>query len=394
MKKAFTLVEMLIVVVVLTILMTILFRIGTIGQDSTAQNRTVARLQRLEFALSGYHAAFGTYPPVTLQGSRNIYLTVDDHGIQNKDGNENTSLWGWYREGGNHGIGSDEECEAWEQVEAACRSQPIACEFPFPPGYKEYVEAMSDKMKALVEQNPDDYSERAKRVFSAGFDDGVSENRGRHTPYRKQFEWSNIQLFRFGLLSHLLPRYLIMMNCDDSFFQDYAQWTGNNELPSDPLTGQRYNDWSALQDFLEKETSADLAHVANIPSQAACARWMPTFEKSLSCNHTIDLYGVNVSDPDQLGTASRLNVSNIHSPGGFDNSSTSGQYLLDAVTMRDGWGNELYYYSPPPHQSYRVWSSGKNGRTFPPWIARDGLDSKAAKCVAVWTVDDIVTTAK
>ena len=60
MKKGFTLVEMLIVVVVLVTLMTITFRLTSLGRDQTDRNKTIARLQRLENALSGYYAAFGS----------------------------------------------------------------------------------------------------------------------------------------------------------------------------------------------------------------------------------------------------------------------------------------------------------------------------------------------
>ena len=394
MKKAFTLVEMLIVVVVLVTLMTMVFKLGTIGEGSKARNETVARIQRLEFAVSGYHAAFGTYPPVKLHGSRNIYLRVDSHGMQNVDGDENASIWGWYKDNDKHGIGSADEMQAWSQVKAACRSQPVACEFPFSEMYKEYVDAASENWKSMVEQNPEKFSEAQKRVFSAGFDDGVSENIGRHSQYRGKTEWRDIQLFRFGLLSYLLPRYLFMMNGDRMFFQDFAQWLGNNSLPSDPLTGIPYNDWTKVQEWSQKDTNADLAHVANIPSQAACSRWMPTFEKSLCCNHQFEFFGIDIKD-DSSSQSSPLSSSSaceidVHSPGGYDNDSTSGQYVLDSVTMKDGWGNDLYYYSPPPYQSYVIWSSGANGRTFPPWISRKKLDGDANKCVAAWVEDDIV----
>ncbi len=72
MKKGFTLVELLIVVVVLVTLMTITFRITSVGDESTKRNRTINRMQRLENCLSGYYAAYGSYPPVKLHGSREI----------------------------------------------------------------------------------------------------------------------------------------------------------------------------------------------------------------------------------------------------------------------------------------------------------------------------------
>ena len=65
---------MLIVVVVLVTLMTMTFRLSSLGGDNWRHNKTVARLQRLENCLSGYYAAFGTYPPVALHGYRNPWL--------------------------------------------------------------------------------------------------------------------------------------------------------------------------------------------------------------------------------------------------------------------------------------------------------------------------------
>ena len=75
------------------------------------------------------------------------------------------------------------------------------------------------------------------------------------------------------------------------------------------------------------------------------------------------------------------------------------QYLLDEVTVQDGWGCEFYYYSRSPYQSYTLWSSGPDRKTFPPWISRDNLQSSArgdssgsseADRAAQWTKDDII----
>ena len=81
MKKAFTLVEMLVVVVVIVTLMTMTFRLSSIGDDSRRRNETLSRMNRIENCLSGYYAAFGGYPPVALHGTRNIYAKVSGHGI-------------------------------------------------------------------------------------------------------------------------------------------------------------------------------------------------------------------------------------------------------------------------------------------------------------------------
>jgi hypothetical protein len=116
---------------------------------------------------------------------------------------------------------------------------------------------------------------------------------------------------------------------------------------------------------------------------------MPNLEKIVSTQHsTLKVFGVELRDADDIGF--NLNMP-VYSPGGFDEDSTSSQYILDSCTIKDGWGNEFYYYSPAPYQTYQLWSSGPNGRTFPPWISREDLDSNANKCVGAWTEDDIMS---
>ena len=95
-------------------------------------------------------------------------------------------------------------------------------------------------------------------------------------------------------MSYLLPRYLVMMNSHRELYDDYSQWTGNNSLPADPLTGQTYSNWRQLQQKATSDQDSDLAHVANIPSQAVCARWMPNLENVCSCNHSFKLFGINI----------------------------------------------------------------------------------------------------
>ena len=106
-SRGFTLIELLIVTVVIATLMAIVFRLAGSGGESTARAKTLARLQKLSNALSGYYAAFGSYPPVPLQGrSRDIYREVDGslslgYGIQSgdeKDRNEATLADGGKRD--------------------------------------------------------------------------------------------------------------------------------------------------------------------------------------------------------------------------------------------------------------------------------------------------------
>ena len=90
-NRGFTLIELLIVVVVIATMMGILFRLAGVGGDSQARNNTITRIQKLEYALSGYYAAFGSYPPVPLHGSRDIFQDVNSHGVQMGSGKGSTS---------------------------------------------------------------------------------------------------------------------------------------------------------------------------------------------------------------------------------------------------------------------------------------------------------------
>ena len=387
-RKGFTLVEMLIVVAVLVTLMTITFKLSSLGGESDRRNRTIMRMQRLENCLSGYYAAFGSYPPVRLHGSRDIYQRVSGHGIQS-DSERNESIWGWNK------IGDVAEWEAWGQVRAACLSQPVDCRFPWPANYNRMIVAVSDGLKQRANSNKKHYENywkdpKKKARLSAGFDDGSTDNIGRHAKNKNETEWSKIQLFRFGLMSFLLPRYMMMMNCNEMFFRDYAQWTGNNALPSDPFTGNEYTDWNQIRRNAMSKLGSDQARVANIPSQAVCARWMPNLQNICRCNHGFSFFGVDLATTD----VSMLSIDNpdieIFSPGGYEQDSTKDQYVLDGVTVQDGWWHDFYYYSPAPYQTYTLWSGGANNRTFPPWISRDKLTSQANRCVSLWTEDDII----
>lgn len=385
---------MLIVVVVLVTLMTMTFRLSSLGGDSTRYNRTIARLQRLENCLSGYYAAYGTYPPVALHGDRNPWLKVSTHGIQNDSGIEDTNIFGWdaekFRAGTLASSESTKEAKAWEQVEAACRSQPVDCAFPFPQQYSEFVEAKSEQLKEYAEEYKSSISENLYNVLSAGFDDGVSKNIGRFGSYQDETEWNELQLFKFGLMSYLLPRFLVMMGSHESIYEDYEQWTQNNAMPCDALTGKKYNNWREVCSKVTSNNNRDVAEIANNPSQAVCARWMANLEGIVNtARGSLSLFGVSLSSGENSYNPSRLH---IYTPGGYaQDGGTGGQYILDSCTVWDGWDHEFFYYSPAPYQTYVLWSAGKNKRTFPPWIARDGLDPAANRCIGAWIEDDIVS---
>lgn len=418
-RDGFTLVELMVVVVVLITLMTITFRLSSIGSDSTARNKTVDRMNRLENCLSGYFAAFGSYPPVAVHGYRNVYLQVNSHGIQNPK-QENKNIWGWYKDSGNHGIGTADEIRAWRQVRAACKSQPVACRFPFSGRYNEVLKAYSQMYQEQIQSNPNGYSTEQKNVYSATIDNGWTDNPGRHNRNSDKVKWEDVQLFQFGLMSFLLPRYLVMLNFGymDSSARSFAdtilgtyddedlrrmgqdgdgfrQWKANNTLPHDPLTGRLFQGWVDVFECVSagQRDTTRYPRVSSIPSQAATARWLPNLEGVVTCASDIKLYGIDIkdkSDPSGGLDAGNMGDLEVYTPDGFESDSTAQQYMLDKLTIRDGWGTELFYYSPAPYQTYTVWSAGKNGRTFPSWISKDKLDANAARCVGVWTADDIM----
>ena len=388
MKRAFTLIEMLVVVVVLVTLMTMVFRLGSVGNDSWRRSETIARLQKVENCLSGYYAAFGSYPPVKLHGTRDINQQVTSNGIQ--DGSQSVD-WG-------------NEANAWRQVDAACRAQPVACNFPFPSGYSDVIRSLSDEIATIVNDQTEGYEdlwssdggktvdEKKRAKFSAGFDDGgVSGGTGIFSGYEQYADWRNLQLFRFGLMSYLLPRYLVMMNGAAQFFDgDFVQWSDNNVKPSNPYTGRPYASWDEMKQLNESGAKSDIAQLANIPSQAVCARWMPNLAGICAVTHDFTLFGVDIRDrsfPSPLSVAAANDLP-IYTPGGKEGNSD--QYVLDFITLKDGWYRDFYYYSPAPYQRYTLWSAGANGKTFPPWMSRKDLSSQANQVVSKWIKDDII----
>lgn len=152
--------------------------------------------------------------------------------------------------------------------------------------------------------------------------------------------------------------------------------------------------------------------ISNLTSQSVCARWMPNFKGIVSTIHLPKyryFYGVDIADTDQPylslphgfdppcdlqgGSvtlwARRLRV---FSQSGFSGSGSSGGsgYPLLSMTVLDGWGNEFFYYSEPPYQSYRLWSAGPNKVTFPPWYDLSQYSGDDLNYIHRFVEDDIV----
>ena len=148
MKRAFTLIEMMVVIAVLVTLMAMTFRLGRIASESEERSTTIARMQRLENALSGFHAAFGCYPPVKLHGNRSF--------------SQQRESIDWSGDGS----------AAWRLVERICRTQPMGCRFPFSSKMADGIRELSDLVKEAASSGEFDdvfSDETTKEWASQGF---------------------------------------------------------------------------------------------------------------------------------------------------------------------------------------------------------------------------------
>ena len=420
-QQGFTLVELLIVTVVIVALMGIMFRLTGIVGGTNERQITITRMQRLENCLSGYYAAFGQYPPVPLQGaSYNIFQKVCSlHEIQ-------------------YGDEDDSELDA-DRVRAACRAQPVAALYPpaerIPLSGNSWSETMtSDEALENYQQavkdlmgsyHSDDSSmmKRAQRLASAWGSNPIRyqmlATQGR-TYFEGTSDFTQFSMFRFGLMSFLLPRYRFMLESakpGGPFHESIdkcKQWTDFNVLPAHMVSGVSYESWGKLSGgsggsssiFTERLGSGDIPNenerweIDLIPSQAACARWMPNLAGIVSGPSNC-FFGVMIAyDRNDNGFNISGNVlpTQIRSPysiGSHGQScGTSSPFMLCSMTVKDGWGNDFYYYSPPPYQSYILWSSGGwSDLTFPPWIDMNEFKRKYSKFFETalrWAKDDII----
>lgn len=392
MKKAFTLVELLVVVVVIAILMAVTFRIVGVGEEETKRSKTVQRMHALETCISGYFAAFGSYPPVRLHGSRNIFYKVNQQGVQVVDEEPEYGDFNWIK------------------VHAACRSQPVAMNYPFKEKVWEEIKKTSELVQKMYNKEKGGLAE----VAGTGFD--ALQTPAQLTSKSEEDAWTHLNLFRFGLMSFLLPRFMIMMEgADTSIYDKFLQWGENNNVPCKFEDGVPYEDWEDIAKQVKPpspnsdEINDELWKVALLPSQIITSRWIACLEKVCQVQTPymaeFKVWGVNIvaddsqSDLTQAGLTTQISYPWRYPPifsSGDLQSEKNGwtqAYALDGISCRDGWGEEFYYYSPSPHQSYRLWSAGKNLKTFPPWITEkeiDELNSSWASEARLWKSDDLV----
>ena len=392
-SSGFTLIELLIVTVVIVSLMAIVFRLTGIAGSATKKELTVARMQRLENCLSGYYAVFGSYPPVPLQGaSRDIYRKAAPNGrVQYPDADPET----------------DSELK-WDNVNAACRAQPVRTYFPpaatFGGGSSgDYFDRYQNDVKQAMSDGiyTEDQEKGINNWINATISD-LNKNSGQYdtNPGKNEKDFNILPLFRYGVMSFLLPRYRFMIDCmkgDNGKYKgggfkpgEYAQWKDYNPLPPRMDSGIPYESWTKFAEdaFGKNEYAIDM-----VPSQGACARWLPNLvdpaDPHMVTGKKIKAFGLEIGDdwikPDIEGAANFY----LPSPRGYESAHVNGGHPLFFITMCDGWSRDFYYYSPAPYQTYVVWSAGQDGKTFPPWVDMTTLNSTDYKTAIDWMADDI-----
>lgn len=387
-RKAFTLIELLIVTVVIVTLMGVIFRLANIGGDSRYRAITIRRMQCLENALSGYYAAYGSYPPVPLQGrSRSIYQEADAFGVQGSQENQKNVANLAYR------------------IHHACRAQPVAALYPANGQKGKWSESMRKLSEACTYYygSTTKYKGPFEALKNAG---GIKDKNGN---WGESKSGGSVQLFQFGLMSFLLPRFFFMFDAPEGCYTTTGgQWDSNNKLPCRQDLGRPFGSWKEIRKFLgvENENGSSGYHleasmISNLTSQSVCARWMPNLQGIVTGGGTY--YGVNTACSDNDDSYFRIphgftsdgieyGELHIHTKSGYAGTSGSGgdNYILSCQTVRDGWHMDFYYYSDPPYQSYRLWSAGPNRKTFPPWYEMSQFSGSDLTTIRDFIADDIV----
>ena len=62
-RRGFTLIEMLVVIAIIGILTTMLFRLHSIAGERAARAQTLARIENIKLCIEEYYRVYGQYPP-------------------------------------------------------------------------------------------------------------------------------------------------------------------------------------------------------------------------------------------------------------------------------------------------------------------------------------------
>ena len=322
-RSAFTLIEMMVVVALVGILIGGVFRLLNAAGEGAKRGETIERMQRIENALSGFYAAYGSYPPVEQHGSPDPFVEEAEDGTTSP-------------------VSSLEA----ENANRAAASQPMSFEFP--------------PMQAL-----DDYI--ATRFQSQGI---LSPNRNPGI-FTQSEKWPQSKLYRYGVVSFLVPRYDAIGDFTLEASNQYEPQPIDTKLAPNEGLYKNHKQW----------TNYNPARKAKAEREA-CARWLPNLQRIVFGGRK--LLGVQTGTPN---TDNDVVFSPAYTKGG-------NKYVLRMMTIRDAWGNDFYYHSAPPYQSYRLWSAGPDGVTFPADYPLQQLNPSDRKTVSGWIKDDIARPSR
>lgn len=340
-RQAFTLIELMVVVAIIAVMIGAVFQLMSSISQHNAEAQTKARMQRIQNAISGFYAEYGYYPPVSKDRSTDPW----DPNLRDDFDDPIT--------------GKDAEEIFRKKCTFVAGSQSV--DFEYPPA-KFWDPAINFQFQSNGVQGPNSlFGPTAGTI--------------------KDEEWGKVKFFRFGLLSFLLPRVEVTgfdaskdnnneREPEIGFFES-RQWMKIN--PGSDINGTRAR--LAAQQAIENRT---------------VARWLPNLEGIVYNGETI--LGINTQQGGSGGQGNNytLNKSENRTPYKYN----SQKYVLSFMSLRDGWGRSFFYYSAPPYQSYRLWSSGQDGWTFPPWIPLNTMQGSERKWAADSIADDIVRGEK
>ena len=330
-RSAFTLIEMMVVVALVGILIGGVFRLLSAAGEGAKRGETIDRMQRIENALSGFYATYGSYPPVLLHGSADPFVEEDRQGNVTKV--------------------ADLKAENANRA-AAC--QPMSFEFP--------------PMKALDSYIASEY--RSANVFSPNLNPGAFPQDG---------EWPKVKLYRYGVVSFLVPRYDAIG--DFEFRKQggkYTAYASDSDLAPHEDLYKNHRIWKDANPADQAKAQRD-----------ACARWLPNLRGLIRGGRK--LMEVNTGAPYH---DNELTFSENNNPERAYVTQGGSKYILRKMTIQDAWDRDFYYYSAPPYQSYRLWSAGPDGNTFPANYPLLELDAAKRKIVGGWIRDDIARPSR
>jgi len=315
--RGFTLIELMVVIAVIGILIGGVFKLLSAAGTGNKRAETISRLEKVQNAISGFYAEFGTYPPVPQHGSPDPFVS-EKNGVESPAGTLDSA-----------------------NAKRAAACQPVAFCYPSVRSLDDYIALRWESEKAV----------------------SANVAIGPNAAARTESDWSGIRIFQFGLMSYLMPRVELM---------------GGEELTKPAPNTDKTPDLNFFSSRQWQKHNAGALAAQRARENHAVARWLPNLEKCL-IGGPADLMGIDTREPD----------TDEYSFVKQSDPKNSVTYMLQNVSVRDGWDRELYYHSMAPYQSYRIWSAGPDGLTFPPWISLEGLSAADRKKVSGWIKDDI-----